>query len=146
MIPAVNHGVPDTGFNFGQSDVFYCRSCRSQVRVAWSEFQKHEDPVLLVSCPTCGFQDRYVMSFVDPQVDDPRSFWGETRLFGAAGTQLIGGVDIVLCPKCLTRTDIQWWEFPGGAREFVCKGCQEKYKLIMSERGRAFRGFKVTHQ
>ena len=143
MRPLVNHGIPEPGFNLGGNDVFWCFTCRAEIHVAWAEFEKFRDPILTVGCPFCGVQDQFAFSFLDPKVDDSRRWWGEKKLFGAPGAQILGGRDVVICPKCFTRSNIQWEEFPDPTPIFTCSGCQEKSRLMMSAKGRAFRNFSL---
>ena len=97
-----------------------------------------------IKCPTCGYVEEYARSFVDPRTDDPdyQRSNRERYLFAAPGTGIIGQYDVVYCSGCNFRRNINWSEFSKPVEVYHCQQCGERYLLVMSERGRNFRGFR----
>ena len=137
----VNHGIPDSAFNLVGQDVFYCQSCRSQIKLGWSVFPA---AIAVVTCTACGFTEQYALSFVDPKAAcvGERRGDGYEYLFAAVAPG-IGSGDVVICTGCLTRWNIAWWKYSGPVIDFQCENqvCRRTYKLVMSQQGRSIRGF-----
>lgn len=139
-LAGLNHGHPQPGSQ-GEGDVFYCRSCRSELFLSWGRFTK---AMMEFTCPHCMYTDMFARSFVDPSADSENYTRpnGAMYVFGARRPGFLAMSDVFYCPGCNRRGKVSWGAYGGPVVVYACNGCRRDFRLVLSESGRSSRGFK----